>query len=445
MRTLLNRMSIPQVIVLGYLSLVLFGGALLSLPVSSNSQTWTSYLDSVFTATSALCVTGQVVLNTAQHWSPFGKVVIISLIEIGGIGFMTLWMFAIVLRGLKSNLRQRRIVLETLNLDADYDIADIVKYILTFTLSAQMIGAAILMIPLVPRFGWQKGIAYALFHSISAFNNAGFDLFGDSLIGFQNHPLVLWTIALLIISGGLGFLVWRDVLTFYRNRKLLRYTKLILIATTILLLGGTTIFAISESRWGTFANVENPWNWISNIFFMAATPRTAGYANIDYAHVSHAGIFTTIVLMFIGGASGSTAGGVKVSTIAIATIYLYRTFKEQPIMIYSREIRDGIVRKAFFIIFAGIGIIMLATLILLMTETVPQPFGIEYIMMEVVSCFSTVGLTMGLTPHLSEIGKVVLIILMLMGRVGLITFLWSIGDHRYEWKIKYPEMSMMIG
>ena len=437
-------MSISQIIVSVYIGLIIIGGLVLSLPMSSASGDWTRYLDALFTATSALCVTGQVTLNTTTHWSPFGKMFILLLIEVGGLGFITLWMLFFMMRGSKANMRQRIVLLESLNLPADFDLKKIVTYIVQFTLFIQFIGAILLSFAFIPQFGWITGILYGFFHSISAFNNAGFDLLGDSLIGYQTNFYVLFVISMLIIAGGLGFLVWRDLLTYRHNHKLLRYSKLTLIGTATLLIAGFILFILSEGINGTFNHLSLG-DFLMNTFFLSVTPRTAGYANIDYSHLSTLGTFITLILMFIGGSSGSIAGGVKVSTIMVTSMFLIRYFTGKPFTIYARTIKIATIRRALFLILAALSIITFASMVLLLTEEIPHGFGIEYILMEVISCLSTVGLTMGLTPNLTIIGKIILIILMLMGRVGLITFLWSIGSHRNNSTIKYPEMNIMIG
>lgn len=444
MERVFERLSISQIIVLAYFSLILFGGFLLSLPLASVSGTWTSFIDAIFTATSAVCVTGQITLNTNSHWSVFGKTVIISLIEIGGLGFMTIWMLFFLLSGKKTNIKQRQVMVESLNLTTTYGMQSIVWYIVRFTLLIQAIGAFLMSFVFIPQFGWVKGFFYSIFHSISAFNNAGFDLFGDSLIGYQNNTYLLTVIAFLIIAGGLGFLVWRDLLTYHKNKKLLRYSRLTLIWTFAILLISFLIFALSEGLNGTFSHLS--WgDWIGNIFFLAATPRTGGYANVDYTSVSYMGIFLTFILMFIGGSSGSTAGGVKISTLAVVSTFIYRTSRGQEVRVFSRTLTNDVIRRSFIIFSMGAIMVLTATSILLLTEEIPAGYGIEYILMDVISCFGTVGLTMGLTPDLTFIGKIILITLMFIGRVGLMTFFWSLGEHKTESKVHYPEMTIMIG
>lgn len=441
---ILDKLTIPQIVVSIYMSLILFGGFLLSLPMSSKSGTWTNFIDAMFTATSAICVTGQVTLNTAEHWSVIGQTIIITLIQIGGLGFLTIWMLFFTIRGAKINLKQRNVVLETLNLSSSYGMTDVVKNIVKVTLSIQALGALALSFVLIPKLGLKTGFFYSIFHSISAFNNAGFDLFGDSLIGFQDNSFVLLTIASLIFSGGLGFIIWMDILSFPKNKKLTRYSKFTLIMTGIVLVVSILFIGLSEWRWGTFSHLSFG-DQLANIIFMAVTPRTAGYANIDYVDVSHAGLFMTFLLMFIGGSSGSTAGGVKVSTIGLVVMFMYRMFKGEEINVFSRHIPYENVRRAFFIVFVGIIMVISSTMILFITEEIPQGFGMEYVLVEVLSCFGTVGLTLGLTPDLTVTGKFVLMLLMFVGRVGLMTFFWSLGRHKTESKVHYPDMSIMVG
>ncbi|TLQ39825.1 Trk family potassium uptake protein [Ruoffia tabacinasalis] len=441
---IIDKLTIPQIVVCIYLSLILSGAFLLMLPVSSQAGTWTNFVDAIFTATSAICVTGQVTLNTAEHWSAFGQTIIITLIQIGGLGFLTIWMLFFTIRGAKVNLKQRNLVLETLNLSSSYGMQDIVKNIVKVSLSIQALGALALSLVLIPRLGLSTGFFYSIFHSISAFNNAGFDLFGDSLIGFQDNSYILLTIASLVFSGGLGFIVWMDIISFPKNKKLTRYSKFTLILTGIILTISIIFIGLSEWRYGTFNHLSLG-DQLANIIFMAVTPRTAGYANVDYMDVSHAGLFMTFILMFIGGSSGSTAGGVKVSTIGLVVMFMYRMFKGEEINVFSRHISYDNVKRAFFIIFVGIIMIISSSMILFITEEIPHGFGMEYILMEVMSCFGTVGLSLGLTPDLTVIGKVVLMLLMFVGRVGLMTFFWSLGGPKKESKVHYPEMNIMVG
>ena len=441
----LQNMSIPQIIILAYASLILFGGILLALPFSSASGEWTSFIDALFTATSATAVTGQVTLNTAAHWNYLGKTIIITLIEIGGLGFMTIWiLFYYYLVGHRPNLKQRQAVTESLSLSGGDSIPQKVWSIIRIALSIQLLGAILLSFVFIPDYGLAKGVYFSFFHSISAFCNAGFDIIGDSLIQYNDNPYMLFVIAALIMAGGLGFIVWEDLLNFRKTRQLRNYSKIVLTATISLWIIGTILFGFMESRNGTFSHLSFG-EKLANYFFLSVTPRTAGYVNIDYATLSPGSLFLTNVLMFIGASSGSTGGGIKVTTLVVILVVMYRSINLQPTRLLNRSISLETVRRSFFIFSSGIMIAVLATFILLVTETIPAGFGVEYILIEVFSCISTVGLTMGLTPDLTIIGKLVLILLMLIGRVGIMTFLWSLAGNKHESRINYVEMNLLVG
>lgn len=439
-----KKLSVPQFLSFGFLSVILIGAILLSLPIASKTNEATPFIDALFTATSATCVTGQVIYNTAEHWSHFGQVVIITLIEIGGLGVMTLIVLMLLFLGKKLQLKDRLLIHDALNLKESNDASEIVKYVIKFSLSVQALGALVLSTQLIPLYGFAKGIYYSIFHAISAFCNAGFDLFGDSLISFQTNKVVMLTISFLIIFGGLGFIVWRDIFTYTKNKKLLLQTKLTLILTGSLLVGGTILFMLSEANHGVFSNL-GPIDRVINTFFLSVTARTAGYANVNYATLSFASLFLTCILMFIGGAPGSTAGGIKVTTIATLLLYLKSSLKKERAVFSRRNISEETIHKAFTLLIISILLITSVTFILSITEYIPEGFGIEYILVEVFSCFGTVGLTMGLTSHLTLIGKVLLIGLMFIGRVGLLTVLLSFSSQRRNEGIRYPDGHIMIG
>lgn len=445
MSNFLRKLSIAQTIVIAYAFVIACGAFLLWLPISSASGKWTSFIDALFTATSATAVTGQVTLNTATHWNYFGKTVIITLIEIGGLGFMTIWIiFYHYLFKQRPNLRQRRIVSESLSLSGGDSVQQKVTTIVRFALTVQLIGALLLSFIFLPEFGVGKGIYYSVFHSISAFCNAGFDLIGNSLIDYQNNPFILLIIASLIMAGGLGFIVWEDLLNYRKTHKLSNYSKIVLTTTALLWILGTFLFWVTEHKNGTFSHLS--WgDQFVNYFFLSVTPRTAGYANVDYANLSLGSLFLTTVFMFIGASSGSTGGGIKVTTLFVILLVIYRSINYNHSNVLNRSISSDTIRRSFFIFSSGMFIASLATFILLNTETIPDGFGIEYILVEVFSCIGTVGLTMGLTPSLTIIGKIVLILLMLIGRVGVMTFLWSLTNEKRESGINYPEMNLLVG
>ena len=393
MSKLTDNFSIPQIIISTYASLILLGGILLSMPISSADGTWTSFIDALFTATSATAVTGQVTLNTAEHWNYFGKTFIITLIEIGGLGFMTIWVvFYNYLVG-RPNLKARQAVSESLSLSGGDKLQVKISSILRIALSIQAIGALLLSFVFIPDFGVIKGIYYSVFHSISAFCNAGFDIIGNSLVSYQDNTYILLVIAGLVMSGGLGFIVWEDILNYRRTRKIRNYSRIILITTISLWAGGTILFGLIEGANGTFDHLPLGGR-IVNYFFLSVTPRTAGFANIDYANLDQGSIFLTILLMFIGASTGSTGGGIKVTTLIVILVVLYRSMHNDTNHIFKRSISSDTVRRAFFVFGAGIIISTVAAFILLNTETIPGGYGIEYILLEVISCISTVGLTM---------------------------------------------------
>lgn len=440
----IKNLTITQTLVCGFLFLLCVGGFLLMMPISSASGTWTPFWDAFFTATSALCVTGQITLNTALHWSWFGKLVIISLIQIGGLGFMSFILMFFFATGRRINLRQQKIVQESLNLDDISEAKSLIRYVVQFSLTTELIAAILLAFAFVPQLGWRRGLIYSVFHSISAFCNAGFDLFGNSLIDFQQNPYVLMIITLLIIFGGMGFLVWRDLMTYRKNRKLLLHTRLVLWTSAILLGGGFILFMISESLNGTFADLPVI-DRLFNYWFLAVTPRTAGFSNIDYQSVSMGGRLLTYLLMFIGGSSGSTAGGIKLTTIAVLWIYFTSVINGHEPVFQYRSISVNRIRQALFLLVVSLLIIVSATITLAITQQFPADFGLDALLMEVFSCFGTVGLSMGLTPYFNAFGKLILMVMMFVGRVGAVTVIWSFKRDDKESRIHYPEGNILVG
>lgn len=444
MANIFKKMSVAQIILVAYALFILTGGVLLSLPFSSASGQGTPFIDALFTATSATAVTGQVTLNTAEHWNYIGKTIIISLIEVGGLGFMTIWViFYNYLVG-RPNLKQRQVVMESLSLSGSDRLQVKISSILKIAFGIQFIGAVLLSFVFIPDYGLGKGIYYSFFHSISAFCNAGFDIIGDSLISYQDNPFILLVIAGLIMSGGLGFIVWEDLLAYRKTRKIRNYSKIVLTTTVSLWILGTFLFWGMESGNGSFDHLPIG-ERLTNYFFLSVTPRTAGYVNIDYASLSLGSIFLTIILMFIGASSASTGGGIKVTTLVVMVSVIYHSIRNEQPRIINRGISQDTIRRSFFIFGSGVIIASIASFILINTETIPEGVGVEYILLEVFSCLGTVGLTMGLTPNLTLIGKIVLILLMLIGRVGILTFLWSFARKKHESRIHYVDMNILVG
>lgn len=433
---------------LGFAIIILTGGFLLSLPISSQSGQFTNFLDAVFTATSATCVTGLMTLNTAQHWSIFGQIIIMLLIELGGLGFMMLPIIFYTLAKKKVNLSTRIVLKEALNLDDMSGVMKLTLYVLKFSIAIQTTGMVLLAIDLVPRYGVIKGIWYALFHAISSFCNAGFDLFGDSLVPFQNDPYILLVISFLIVSGGLGFLVWRDLLQYKHTKRMSMHSKIALMMTGLLLLGGFVIFFFSEHNGRYLVQSDNFFVRLMNTLFMSVTPRTAGFYSVDYAAMSNPGLILTMFLMYIGGTSGSTAGGLKTTTFGVVLIQMISLLKgRQRAEFAGRSIKETAVFRAMTLFFISLSLCVISIMILSATEHLPRQNGIEYAAFEVFSAFGTVGLTMGLTPDLTEFGKLLIIGLMYIGRVGIMTVLFSLmsNNQKTTCRYQYPYEGVLVG
>lgn len=440
-----RRITFSSALTIGFLILILIGSVLLSLPFADKAGRTTNYSDALFTATSAVCVTGLSTVTTATHWSFWGQLIIIILVEIGGLGFMT---FAVMLSNLahqRMSLGARMLTGEALNLNHLSQLK-VVRLILRLSLIIQLAGALLLYFALAPRLGIIKGIWYSIFHSIAAYCNAGFDLFGPSLEQLNNDPYVLTVIMLLIGAGSFGFLVWRDLLTYHIRHKITLHTRFALSIGSIILIISIIGFLFTERNLSTFSDQLNGVQRFFNTLFLAVTPRTAGFFSIPYTKLSTAGIAITIILMFIGGTPGSTAGGVKTSTIGILFLQSAATFTgNEPSFYYRRFTRDNI-NRALTLFCSSILLIIFSTLLLTMTQPISTHNGLTEVVFEAVSAFGTVGLTLGLTPHLNLFGKLIIIALMFIGRVGIYTFMYSIfKSHPTKKTYRYPEEEIIIG
>lgn len=443
MEKFLKKLSISQIIVVGFLATLLIGGSFLALPLASNTNSFTPAIDAFFTAASALFVTGQTTLNTAEHFSYFGKTVIIVLIEIGGLGVMTIVSLFFLLMGKSIDIKGKKLIQESLNIEDGSMAKTLVKYVIMFSLSIQAIFSILFSFVYIPMLGLKKGIYYSIFHSISAFNNAGFDLFGDSLAGFVNNSYILLLTAALILIGGLGFIVWYDLINYRKNKDLSLHTELVLRVSAIILVISFTLFFISETLNNTFTDLSLG-NKIANIIFLSVTPRTAGFYVLDYNLISKAGIFLTFILMFIGGSSGSTAGGFKITTLSVLIIYLISSLQRKEARYRKRSISNLRIERTFILLLIALISITSSIFLLLLTQDL-NGFGMDAILMEVFSCFSTVGLSLGITPFLNSFGKFILIVLMFMGRIGTLTVLLSLNPRDKDSKVHYPEGKILIG
>ncbi|WP_195957925.1 TrkH family potassium uptake protein [Enterococcus gallinarum] len=442
-----KKISAPQLVTLVFMMLILMGTGLLMLPVVTNDGQGVPFLDALFTATSAICVTGLSTFSISEQYNMGGHAILLILIEIGGIGFMSIPVFFYILAKKRVNLSTRMILRESLNLDRMSGEFQLAWYIIRIAFLIQFLGICLLALSFVPRFGWQQGLWFSIFHAISSFCNAGFDLFGNSLVSFQSDPFVLGVISLLIIAGGLGFLVWFDLLATSKRRSL--HSRIALLAMIVLLILGTVGFYVTEYH-SSIVSGDSIVSRFFQLFFLAVTPRTAGFYSIDYGQMSQAGLMLTMILMYIGGTSGSTAGGLKTTTVSVLIIKIRSLLKgRKRAEVFGRTIKEAAVSRAFTLFFLTLSLCFIAIFLLSITESMPgnSQFGLEYIAFEVFSAFGTVGLTMGLTPYLSVFGKLLIILLMFIGRVGIMTVAFSLMTkaNRREAGYKFPDETVMIG
>lgn len=440
-----TRLNAVQILAIGFALVILVGGTILSLPISSVNGENTNFLDAIFTSTSAVCVTGLITLDTGTHWNAFGQTIIIILIEIGGLGFMSLTTFVAILLGKKITLRDRLLMQEAMNTFNIEGLVRMVKYVLGFTFTVQFFGALLLSTQFIPEYGFKKGILYSLFHSASAFCNAGFDLFGhfNSLVNYSNNSIVLLTISGLIIIGGLGFTVILEIYNYKGTKKLSVNSKLVLLITTCLVFGGMIIMFILEYNNPNTIGDMGFKDKLLNSFFASVSPRTAGFNSVSTDDMTMAGKFTTILLMFIGGSPGSTAGGLKTTTFGVLILTVISILKgREDTEVFERRFSKETVYKAIALFSIGMILVIIVTMVLSVTESNQSFINLLY---EATSAFGTVGLTTGVTQELSSIGKVVIMITMYFGRVGPLTVILALVNRRKKKGYKYPEGKILIG
>lgn len=435
------------VILLTFLGVIAVGTLLLALPFSAADGKSIGFVDALFTATSAVCVTGLVVRDTGSTFSFFGQLVILLLIQIGGLGIMTFATLFSLILGRKVNLNERIALQETVSDLSLSGIVRLFKHILILVFSVELIGALVLMIWFIPEFGVGPGIWHSIFLSVSAFSNAGFDILGTqsapfvSLSGYQGVPLVLLPVMALFLIGGLGFITWRDIFTVRRFRDYMLHTKVVLITTGALILGGVILLLALE--WGnTLEGMDFP-KKILNAFFHTVAPRTAGFNTLDVASLRPASQFLTLFLMFIGAAPGSTAGGIKITTFAIILATLLSYFRNrQDVHLLNRKVNWNVVRRALSILFVSLTLVFISTFVLLVAEE----GTLSQVLFESVSAFGTVGLSTGITPGLSTLGKLMLVLTMFMGRLGPLTVALTITFASHAPKhFTYPEGKISVG
>lgn len=438
-----RKVSPPQILIGGFAVLILIGAILLSLPISTHTGR-IPFLDALFTATSAVCVTGLVLVDTGTYFTRFGQTVIMFLIQIGGLGFMTAATLVFIFLGKKITLRERLVIQEAMNQISQQDLIRLVYRVVLLTLIIQAVGALLLSARFIPIFGLWTGLFYAVFHSISAFCNAGFDLVGgfQSLAPYAHDPVILLTIAGLFILGGLGFTVIMEV---YLKRRFVRFTlhtKMVLLVTALLILLPTVIIFILEYNNPLTLGQLGFGDKILNAFFTAVTPRTAGFNTVPINGLSPYTLFFMLALMFIGASPASTGGGIKTTTFGALLVAVISTVRgrEHPLL-YGKQIPVEILRRALSIAVISFSLVFFATFALLITEG----DSLLNILFEAVSAFGTVGLSTGITPDLSPAGRLIIIITMFTGRVGPLTLVFALAKRMRKAPVKYLEERIMIG
>ncbi|QLE48981.1 ATPase [Nostoc sp. C057] len=444
-------MTVARTICLGFLAVIAVGTILLMMPFSTSNGTWNNLIVALFTSTSAVCVTGLSVVDPGTYFSFWGQLFIALLAQIGGLGYMTTTTFLILLIGRRFDMRQKIAIQQALDRPGMSGSAQVIRSIIATTLIFEITGIFLLLPAFVPEYGWSKGLWLAIFHSINAWNNAGFSLFKDNLIGYQSSFLVVFTITMLIIFGGIGYQVilemylWlRDCLFKKNHKQIFSLDFKVATSTTIILLviGVIAFFCIEIRNQETFGSL-NFRDQILLAWFQSVTPRTAGFNTIDIGKMTNAGLFITIALMFIGASPGGTGGGMKTTTLRVLTSCTKTILQgKEEVLLYDRKIAISLILKAVGVLVASVATVILATVLISLTD---PTLDFIQILFEVVSAFATVGLSTGITGSISITAKLILIITMYIGRVGVLLLMSAVlGDPRPS-RIHYPEENLLVG
>lgn len=439
------RLAPTQIIALAFVIIILLGAVLLTLPMASVDGASVGFFPALFTATSATCVTGLVLFDSGTQWSLFGQIVIITLIEIGGLGFMSAASMVVFLLRKKVGLKQRMVMAQALSVSDMTGIVRLQKLVLLGSLLIQLTGALILTTHFWPQYGMGNAIRLGLFHSVSAFCNAGFDIFGygDSLMHFQSDPTVLLTLGVLVVVSGLGFFVWEEVIRLHSWKKFSVYTKLVLLMSgALLLVGAVGICLLEWNNPDTMGLMSWPEKLLNGLF-QSITVRTAGFDALGQGALTDGSKGLTMVLMLIGGSSGSTAGGIKTVTMVVLLLFLWsRLHGKRNVDVFSRTVPDNQVLDAMMVVMIMVGLAIFGGLFLCTTSPVSFTDGLY----ESVSALGTVGLTTGITTQLSTASQILLIIYMYFGRVGILTLsLGFLTGNQAQERFRYAHTNLLIG
>lgn len=427
----LRRLSPARIVVLGFASVIFWGAVLLWLPVSANEGVEVSFIDALFTSTSAVCVTGLIAIDTADHFNVFGRTVVALLIQIGGLGVTSVGVGFILLAGKNIGIKGRVLIRDTMNLTSVKGVVGLIKSILFMTLCFEAVGAALSFLVFSRDYPPLAALGISVFHSIAAFNNSGFDILGGlhNLIPYQSNVLLNLTTCGLIIFGGLGFLVIREIVCKRSWKKFSLHTKVVLVVSGVLLIAGTVLLKLTENI-----------TWLG-AFFQSTSARTAGFSTYPIGDFTNAGLFVLAVLMFLGASPGSTGGGIKTTTTFVIWKSLFCAATNRHCSAFKRKIPGEVINQAFIIATLALLVVCVQTFFLCILE--PE-YSFMQLMFEVTSAFGTVGLSTGITPELSAAGKLVLILTMFIGRLGPLTIatIWSFKPKAGAW---YSEESVTIG
>ena len=427
----LKKMPPGRLIALGFAAVILMGALLLMLPVSVWPDAEVSFIDALFTSTSAVCVTGLIAIDVADHFTPFGQAVVAVLIQIGGLGVTSVGVGLILATGRRVGIRGRLLAKEALNVDSFSGIIRLVRAVLLMTLVFELTGAVLSFIVFIQDYPFVHALGISVFHSIAAFNNSGFDILGGlrNLIPYQENVLLNLTTSGLIIFGGIGFLVILDVLKQRSFKKLMLHSKVVITTSLFLIVSGTLLLKATENI-----------TWLG-AFFQSVSARTAGFSTYAIGDFTDAGLFVLILLMFIGASPGSTGGGIKTSTFFVVIQNVRSIFVKRPLSSFRRNISPENLSKAYIVTLLSLGVVCIATFLMCVLE--PECTFIQ-LLFEVVSAFGTVGLSTGITPGLSWAGKLVIILVMYTGRIGAFTLVSMWFEHP-EPNARYTTEAVTIG
>ncbi|MBD1827792.1 TrkH family potassium uptake protein [Microcoleus vaginatus GB1-A2] len=444
-------MTVSRTIALGFLAVILAGALLLMMPFSTIDGTWSDPITALFTSTSAVCVTGLSVVDVGKYYSFWGQLCLVLLVQIGGLGYMTATTFLLLLLGRRFGLKDKVALQQSLDKSGLAGVVQLVQSILATTLLFELTGVFLLMTVFVPQYGFKEGVWSAIFHSVNSFNNAGFSIYSDNLIGYLSSPMVNFTVSGLIIFGGIGYEVIMEMYLWLRDRwnkspictVFSLNFKVVTTTTALLLILGTLAFLVLEyDNPDTFGSLNFPQK-VMAAWFQSVTPRTAGFNTISIGQMTEASLFLTIALMFIGASPGSTGGGIKTTTFRILFCCTTAVIEgQEDVECYQRQIPPAMILKTISVVFGSLLVAFTSAILIELTN--PQ---VEFIaaLYEAVSAFATVGLSTGITPTLSAIGKLILIATMYIGRVGVLLLVnAAFGDPKPR-SFKYAEESLLVG